>query len=404
VSQDHNGRLAAAIVIGALAWAAPSAAALTVLVPAVLAQIDPDDKIHLLAIATISGSLVALIAAVVFGVLSDLTRSPFGARSPWMVAGGALAGCALLAMSLAENFAALLFSWLFFQLAINAIISPLKAVLADRVATHRLGRISSLYGAATLVGFAAGAVLGAQFLTTPQVGLRIVAVIIAALPLVSVVIAREATNRDEPRSPMSAPLALRAITPPRHVPDFYWALIGRFGVILGSSMITTFQLYILTDYAALGLVEAGQIVSLGAILTLVASIVGSLISGAISDRVMRRKVPVVVASIIIALAMAFPLFVPQGWAMLVFATLAGLGMGVYYSVDVALMTEVLPDRGWRSRDLGILNISNTGGQMLAPGASSLVVALGLGFAPIFAAAMAVTLVGGLSTWMIRTVK
>ena len=402
--ETRDPRVAAAIAIGAVAWAAPSAAALTVLVPAKIAAIAPDEKVHLLAIVAIAGSITALVAAIVFGTLSDLTRSRFGARSPWIAIGGVLAGCALIALSLTDNFAFLLMSWLLFQLSLNAIISPLKAVLADRVAISRLGRMSSLYGAATLVGFAAGAVFGARFLSQPDIGLRTMAIVIVVLCFASVVIARESTNRNEPRARINAALLLRTVTPPRRVPDFYWALGGRFGVILGSSMITTFQLYILTDYAALDAVEAGRIVSIGAVLTLVASITGSLIAGAISDRLMRRKAPVVVASVIIATAIAFPLFVPEGWAMLVFAALAGLGMGVYYSVDVALMTEVLPDRHWRSRDLGILNVSNTGGQSLAPGISSLVIAIGLGFSPIFAIAIVATLVGGLSTTMIRAVK
>jgi len=404
VTEAHPGRISVAIAIGAVAWAAPSAAALTVLVPAKLAEIAPNDKVHLLAVVTIAGSVAALLAAIGFGMVSDLTRSRFGARSPWIVIGGVLASCALLTLSVTDNFALLLLAWLAFQISLNAIISPLKAMLADRVPVARLGRTSSIYGAATLVGFATGAVIGAQFLDRPNVGLRCFAAIVLVLPLVSVVVARELANLTDQRVRIDASTMLLALRPPRHVPDFYWALAGRFGVMLGSSMITTFQLYILTDYAELSLAEAGRIVGIGAVVTLGSSIVGSLISGVLSDRIMRRKVPVVVASVIIATAMVFPLLVPEAWAMLVFAALSGLGMGVYYSVDIALMTEVLPNRHWRSRDLGILNISNAGGQSLAPGISSLVIAAGLGFAPVFAVAMAVTFIGGLSTLMIRAVK
>ena len=57
--------------------------------------------------------------------------------------------------------------------------------------------------------------------------------------------------------------------------------------------------------------------------------------------------------------------------MLGFATVGGLAFGIYYAVDAALMSEVLPSSESRARDLGILNMANTGGQVLAPAASSL---------------------------------
>ena len=61
--------------------------------------------------------------------------------------------------------------------------------------------------------------------------------------------------------------------------------------------------------------------------------------------------------------------------MVIGAAIAGLGFGVYLAVDTALMTEVLPSHRDRAKDMGILNISNTGGQIIAPGIASLVVGL-----------------------------
>lgn len=396
--------IAAGLMVGAFAWAAPSAAALTVLIPAKLATIAPDDKVQVLALLTVAGSLMALVAAIGFGTLSDRTRTRFGKRSPWMVAGALGAGGALLALSVAQDVGTILALWILFQAALNALIAPLKALLADRVARERLGRVSSVYGASTLVGFAIGVVAGALFVTHPDDGLRIAALAIAVLPLASVLLVREPTNQHEPQRHEGRWAVLAALVPPRNAPDFYWALGGRFGVMLGGSMITTFQLYILTDYAGLDLDEAGRIVGIGAVLHLVASIVGSVISGVVSDYLQRRRSLVFAASLLIATAMIFPFLIPTGWAMLVYATLVGFGMGVYYAVDVALMTEVLPDSSAHSRDLGILNISNTAGSSLGPGLSSLLIATSLGFGAVFLVAMAFTIVGGLSTWMIRSVR
>lgn len=397
-------RIRAGLVVGALGWTIPSAAALTVLVPTVLAELVPDGKVAALAAVTISGSIAALLAAIAIGTFSDLTRSRMGARSPWMVAGAAASAISLLALSAAPDVVSVVLCWVLFQLSMNAVIAPLKAVIADRVPTHRLGAVSSEYGAATLAGFATGVILGARLIAEPEVGLRLLAAVILVLPLVAVLLFREQSNEQVPRRFSGRWSTLRAMVPPRGAPDFYLALGGRFGVMLGVSMITTFQLYILTDYAGVSTEEAAGIVTVAAVLNLVASIIASLVSGPISDRIGRRRAPVVMASVVIAVATLVPLVFAEGWAMLVFATLAGFGVGIYYAVDVALMTEVLPDRQTHSRDLGILNISNTGAQALGPGASSLLVAIGLGFAPVFVVSMVVVLVGGASTLLIRSVR
>lgn len=49
-----------------------------------------------------------------------------------------------------------------------------------------------------------------------------------------------------------------------------------------------------------------------------------------------------------------------------FALLAGLGYGIYSSVDQALNVDVLPSKEEAGKDLGILNIANTIGQILGP--------------------------------------
>jgi MFS family permease len=46
---------------------------------------------------------------------------------------------------------------------------------------------------------------------------------------------------------------------------------------------------------------------------------------------------------------------------------AGIGHGVYEGVDLALVTEVLPDRDHHAaKDLGLLNVANALPQVVAP--------------------------------------
>ena len=92
---------------------------------------------------------------------------------------------------------------------------------------------------------------------------------------------------------------------------------------------------------------------------MVMSLVGSFISGPVSDLIGRRKVPVVVASVLFAIGIAMPWLIPSTLGMYLFAGIAGLGYAVYSAVDQALLVDVLPNKEEAGKDLGILNMGTT---------------------------------------------
>ncbi len=397
-------RLGVGLLIGAVAWTMPFAAASSVLLPAKIAILDPHDKVGLLAILTIAGSIVALLSNVLFGALSDLTRSRFGSRNPWIFCGGIVAAAFMLLLSTANDIATLILWWCLFSAAMNAVVASVVAVIPDRVPRAKRGSISAIYGAGTLVGVTAGAIVAAQFIATPSTGMVVLAIVIGVLPIVFVFVAPDFSNAGTDRGRFSGRDLLKSFALPRKAPDFYWALLGRLAIVLGYFMISAYQLYILTDYIHLDSASAAAIISFGALITLTASIVGTVVSGPISDRIGRRKLPVIAATVLFSVAILLPFAFPTAWAMLVFAGVAGFGFGIYISVDAALMTEVLPNENTRGKDLGILNMANTGGQILAPAASSLVVGIGIGFGPVFLIAVAFCLLGALAIVPIRSVR
>jgi MFS family permease len=65
----------------------------------------------------------------------------------------------------------------------------------------------------------------------------------------------------------------------------------------------------------------------------------------------------------------------------------GLGAGSFFSVDLALATEVLPNPDDVAKDLGVLNIANALPQSIAPAVAPAIIALG-----------AATPIGGYATW------
>ena len=62
--------------------------------------------------------------------------------------------------------------------------------------------------------------------------------------------------------------------------------------------------------------------------------------------------------------------------------IAGIGIGIYLAVDQALMTQVLPNSADAGKDLGVLNVAQAGGQVIAPLAASLIIGL-LGYQGLY---------------------
>src|ERR1017187_9994419 len=112
---------------------------------------------------------------------------------------------------------------------------------------------------------------------------------------------------------------------------------------------------------------------------------------------------VTVAGLVMAVpAVMFALW-PAWPAAVAAAGILGLGYGVYLSVDQALVTQVLPSAAGRAKDLGIINIANSGPQVLAPAiAAPLVSQLG-GYPTLYLTVAAVTVVGSAFVWKIRSV-
>lgn len=403
-SRTGMGRLGVALGVAGFGWVLPFGASTTVLLPAKIAEIDEVNKIALVATVTIAGSVVALLANIVFGALSDHTRSRFGRRNPWLVGGGIAAGTFMALLATADSVPTLILWWCLYQVAQNAIVAAVVAIVPDRVPIPRRGTISAVYGMGAVLGATSGSILGASFIDAPSNGFLALAISVVVLPVVATLIAPDFSNAGEPRLKLSRREMFQTFSFPRKAPDYYWALIGRLLIVLGYYMVSGYQLYILTDHMGLDSGAAANFITIIALVNVVALTLAAVVSGPVSDKMGRRKAFVIVASLLIGAGAVFPLVMAQPWTLIAFAALGGLGMGIYQSVDTALMSEVLPSEASRGKDLGILNMANTGGQILAPFAASVLIGIGFGFVPIFIAASAVCVVGALAITPIKSAK
>lgn len=106
---------------------------------------------------------------------------------------------------------------------------------------------------------------------------------------------------------------------------------------------------------------------------------------------------------VLGIGIAMPWLMPSATGMLLYAGIAGLGYGVYSSVDQALNVDVLPNKEEVGKNLGILNLATTLGQMLGPVLMS-AITLSLGYAFAFPIAIAFALLGCVFIMLIRGVR
>lgn len=399
-------RLAIAIILGNLLWLAPFVAGVSVLVPARLEMVAPDQKISAIATLSIIGSIVALLANILFGALSDRTRSRIGKRAPWMILGSVACAIALYLLSSATSVAAIIALWCVFQFFLNAIVAPLIAIIPDRVPEERRGTFSAIYGVGSTIGAGIAGVIASRFVTDPSAGLSLFALIVLAAGPTVALIAPDKSNKNDPRLPFNKETILRNFSFPRQGSrDFYLALFGKLFFVLAMYCITGYQLYILTDHFSLTAIAAGAMIATVATIQMVGSLIAGTIAGPISDKVNRRKSPVVGAALLLAVAILILALWQDRSAMIVFAILGlGLAFGVFNSVDQALNYRVLPDPQTSAKDLGILNMANTGGQILGPLVMSLAIGAFGGYQIGFIIAAGIAVLSAVTISMIRSTR
>ena len=110
------------------------------------------------------------------------------------------------------------------------------------------------------------------------------------------------------------------------------------------------------------------------------------------------------ASLLFALGVLMPWIMPTTTGIYLFALIAGFGYAVYSSVDQALNVDVLPDPETAGKDLGILNMSTTLGQMSGPVITSVIVTWTGAYTLVFPVSIGCAVVGCFSILAIRRVR
>ena len=328
-----------------------------------------------LALVTGVGGLLTLVAAPLFGRLSDRTGSRFGMRRPWMVLGltGGVLGITVVAT--APVVLVVLIGWCLAQVAFSALQAALVAVLPDQVPVTQRGTVSGVLGITVPVAAVLGTFL-VQLFQGSQVAMFLAPCAIGAV-LVLLFVATLDDRRlldDVVRSWSLRDVAAAFPLSPWRVPDFAWAFVGRFLFISAYAFLTTYQAYFLLDRVGSAEAEVPRQVFVATLLQSAVLVVASLLGGRLSDRSGRRKVFVAVAALTYGAALFVIAAADTFSGFLVGMAISGAGFGAFMAVDLALVADVLPDAADSARDMGLFNIANALPYALAPAVAPIILA------------------------------
>jgi MFS family permease len=356
------------------------------------------------ALAWVSG--VGAVAAMVFnplaGAFSDRTSSALGRRRPWIIAGAVSAAALMVVMSYQDNLVGLAILWFAVLAMANMAFSAMTAYIPDQVPVEQRGLVSGFVGLAQVLGVVIGVALVSYVVPDLQQGTWLVAGVMLVLLVPMVVLIPDARLPKEAIAPFHWGRFWSGFwVSPKQYPDFAWAWITRFLVWLGTAMATIYLLFYLKDFLSYPEPEQGQTIlialyALGTILT-------AVVFGRMSDRSGRRKVYVILATVVMAVAAAILAFFPVFRAAMLAALILGLGYGMYLAVDQALVTQVLPTAVDRGRDLGVINIANSAPQVLAPVIAAPIVTGAAGYTGLYLMTAAITVLSAVLVTRIRGV-
>jgi MFS family permease len=347
------------------------------------------EKTKYLGIATAIGAAISLVAAPIFGALSDRVKLPGGKRKPWVVIGtlGQCIGLVGMAYLIKENDLNSYYYWIVAYLLViifnNVAVSPYTALIPDNVPHNQRGVASGFLGLMTMFGLLFGGTTGILY-ELVQVEC-IYYILIGNLMLCAIITwfgVSEVDAEVDSTPKFTTAQFLKSLIEPFSDSDFTWVFSTRMLVMFGIFLIQNFIQYyfddVVKEFKFNGKVVAESAekaaslfvpaMTLGAILT-------TSIAGYVSDK-FGRKIVVFAAGCIMSIVVLVLMVTADFAITILMGFVFGLGYGAYISVDWALISDVLPSDDDYAKDMGIWHIADVVPQVLSGSLGGMALALG----------------------------
>lgn len=328
---------------------------LSLLLPLKVARLAGEARIGWLTVAVVLGAATASGANILFGWLSDRSFARGGGRRGWIAGGLVALALSYAAIALAARPATLIVAVLAFQCAVNAVLAPMMAIMADEIPDDQRGLAGGLLAIGPPAAGAVSAMLVADTGWGEAAQLALIAALTASAVCPLLVIRRPV---------MAASPQPRALAPAQRL---WVASVARLLVQLAGGALSLYLLYYFQTVSgrvppATLAARTGTLLTISYILPLPVAV----LAGRLSDQAARRTPFLVGAALIATLGLLVMATVPHPAAGAAGFLAYAVAAAVFLALHQAFAVRLLPDPRHRGRDLGLINLSNTVPSLLGP--------------------------------------
>ena len=378
-----------------------------IVLPALLLRFVPESlKNTYLGGMTFAGLILAMVIQPLAGALSDRTRSRWGRRRPWILAGTLFALVFLAGMALAAGFWGLAAAYVLLQIASNAAHGPAQGLIPDLVPEERRGLASGVKNLFDMGGLVVASLVAGRLMGDGNsvLAFAVIGGVLAVSGLFTLLATPERPSADLPEP--TADHKLRDLVRPnlRRYPAYARLIVSRFLILLGIYAVQSFAQYFIRDVLDVPNpteVTGNLMAAIGLALTALVFPAGQL-----SDRLGRKGLNLL-AGALASLGIFLLIFVRTVTSLYVFGGIIGMATGIFVSVNWALATDLIP-REEAGKYLGLSNLATAGSGAASRLAGPLIDGLNalrpgahLGYPALFLLASASTLLGTLLMLRIR---
>jgi MFS family permease len=279
------------------------------------------------------------------------------------------------------------------------------AVLPDQVPSEQRGLVSGVLGICLPIASVSGTFVVQLFTGNPLAMFLAPCAIggIAVLLFVLTLKDRRLARADRPTWSLRE-FASTFYVNPKENPDFAWAFVSRFLLVLAYAFLTNFQAYYLLNKIGSAESDVPRQIFLGTLVQSTVIVAASLVGGKLSDRAGRRKIFVLAAAIVYGVAMFVVAIASSFNGFLVGMAIGGLGFGMYVAVDLALVADVIENKD-NAKDLGVFNIASALPFSIAPAIAPAILAIGGGsYGVLYAFAGVCAVLGAVAILPVKRVR
>lgn len=334
-----------------------------------------------LSILVSMGAFTGIFVQYLAGVISDRSHFKMGKRKPFIIAGALIAALFICLMPFTKSYVFMFITAFLFYFSLNFYQGPYYSLIPEVVSDRQLGLANGFSKVVSVLGSAIIFLFGP---TLWEQGHYLPFLLAALLGLLSVIVTVLLVKEDPDRATPSTKLSFDFVKNPS-VMKLYLSV---FFIFLGYGCITPF----FVKYCTTALHMSESAASTGLLLLTIVGAAFAAPVGILSDKVERRKV-LLMGATIFALSLIAACFVRSTTLIYIILSIIGIGFIAIQVTIYAILAEMVPPERM-GEFMGIMNLFISLSQFIANNVMGILLdRVGFGvYFPVAAAAMIVATV------------